>query len=399
MLCILLRRYDHYVLLLDFNSLYPSIVQEYNLCFTTVERPAPLPDGTLPPPQLPEQGSEVQGVLPRLIKSIVERRRDVKRLLAKESDPAKRAQHDTRQKALKIMANSMYGCLGFAGSRFYARPIAELICTTGRATLQRTVDVAEANGLEVRRFFCLCSGRPAASAQRAGGHTRNPSPNPNPTPNPLLKTRPQVIYGDTDSIMIHSRSKSLPEARGMAATLKKEVNRLYKCLEIEVDGVFEMMLLLKKKKCAARCPLPCAARRHAALLRATAALQVIPPAAAAASASRTLRAPTSVPSRPPILPPTGFPSFPGTRRSSSTPRTAPAARRAGRARPRASTSCGATGARSRARWAPRCSTCSSPRARATRSSRRCTSTSARSRRTCAPTSYPSSRCAARSALL
>ena len=33
--------------------------------------------------------------------------------------------------------------------------------------------------------------------------------------------------------------------------MKKEVNQLYKLLEIDIDGIFQKMLLLKKKKYAA----------------------------------------------------------------------------------------------------------------------------------------------------
>lgn len=36
----------------------------------------------------------------------------------------------------------------------------------------------------------------------------------------------------------------------MGKMLKTKVNALYKCLEIEIDGVFKSLLLLKKKKYA-----------------------------------------------------------------------------------------------------------------------------------------------------
>ena len=118
--------YDKHILLLDFNSLYPSIIQEYNICFTTVTPPRGTVEGETPRYDLPNKDG-AQGILPRVIKTLVDRRRQVKALIKSERDVVKKQQYDIRQTALKIMANSMYGCLGFTFSRFYAKPLAEMI--------------------------------------------------------------------------------------------------------------------------------------------------------------------------------------------------------------------------------------------------------------------------------
>ena len=209
--------YDKIVLLLDFNSLYPSIIQEYNLCFTTVERwvthdfdGREISDAKIDEVDVPILGEQQESaILPSILKMLVQARRSVKDQMKVEKDKGKLDQLEIKQKALKLTANSMYGCLGFSSSRFYAKAIAALITRKGRDALKATYDIA----------------------------------------NNILGYN--VVYGDTDSIMVSTGSNNLKDAILIGDEIKKEVNKKYKHLEIELDGVFRSLLLLKKKKYAA----------------------------------------------------------------------------------------------------------------------------------------------------
>lgn len=65
----ILGLYDTFILLLDFNSLYPSIIQEFNVCFTTaVISPIVDHNNNL---QV-ETISTEPGVLPAVLKRLVE---------------------------------------------------------------------------------------------------------------------------------------------------------------------------------------------------------------------------------------------------------------------------------------------------------------------------------------
>lgn len=195
--------YDKYILLMDFNSLYPSIIQEYNICFTTVDQPdneddpIDIPDSSLP-----------QGILPKQIRSLVECRRQVKKLIVPGMDADLKAQYNIRQLALKLTANSMYGCLGFSNSRFYAKHLAALVTQKGRDILLNTKGI-------------------------------------------VTKLNFEVIYGDTDSIMINSYSIDYDEVFKIGNSIKQAVNKIYRQVELDIDGVYKYMLLLNKKKYAA----------------------------------------------------------------------------------------------------------------------------------------------------
>ncbi|KAF6204005.1 hypothetical protein GE061_002344 [Apolygus lucorum] len=203
--------YDDLILLMDFNSLYPSIIQEYNICFSTVPLYGVRMDESFLDDYtryLPDESVE-KGILPTEIRKLVESRRDVKKLLKNPSlSPELRMQYDIRQMALKLTANSMYGCLGFTYSRFFAKPLAAMITAKGREILTNTKRVVESYGYD-------------------------------------------VIYGDTDSIMINTKIRDFEQVFTIGRRIKAEVNKFYKQVELDIDGVFKYMLLLRKKKYAA----------------------------------------------------------------------------------------------------------------------------------------------------
>lgn len=139
--------YDKLILLMDFNSLYPSIIQEFNLCFTTVAGAAysNVDDLVLP------ESTEKPGIVPTEIRKLVESRLSVKQLLKTPNlTPELKVQYNIRQLALKLTANSMYGCLGATHCRFYAKGLAALVTMKGREILQNTKSLVENLNYEVR---------------------------------------------------------------------------------------------------------------------------------------------------------------------------------------------------------------------------------------------------------
>ncbi|GFE53910.1 DNA polymerase superfamily protein [Babesia ovis] len=198
--------YDNFVLLLDFNSLYPSIIQEFNVCFTTVRL---MEDDTV------EVLTDTAGMLPQILRRLVELRASVKAAIAAERNEVRKGQLGVRQLALKLVANSLYGCLGSVYSRFHARHMAAYITQQGRMVLQSTRE-------RVEKQYSL-----------------------------------RVIYGDTDSLMIDTNIRddgteaAYEAAKQIANTLMSSINKSHKKLEIGMDAMFNRLLLLKKKKYAA----------------------------------------------------------------------------------------------------------------------------------------------------
>ena len=201
----------------DFKSLYPSIIRTFNIdpLSYVADPPAGVDVIETPGGAFRREAA----ILPRLLDELFPRR-----------NAAKRAGDDVASHAIKILMNSFYGVLGTPACRFYNPALANSITGVGREML-----------LWSKRWF-----------EEAGF---------------------RVLYGDTDSLFVHSGEhdpdRAREQGRQLATALSSDIARyigerwrVQSRLELEFEKLY-LKLFLPRARHSARG----ASKRYAGLLR------------------------------------------------------------------------------------------------------------------------------------
>ena len=183
--------YDH-VLVLDFKSLYPSIIRTFFIdpLGLAIGVSGELAEGQTVPGFLEARFARQGHILPELIQQLWQRR-----------DAAKASRDEPLSQAIKIIMNSFYGVLGTPGCRFFDARLASSITRRGHQILQRTRDYIE-----------------------GVGH--------------------RVIYGDTDSVFVWiHEARSDEQAMVAGRQLERDLNAWWGQVireEFDLDSVLEV---------------------------------------------------------------------------------------------------------------------------------------------------------------
>jgi DNA polymerase-2 len=185
------------VIVLDFKSLYPSIIRTFNVdplaLVASSEEADPIPG------YKNAYFSRSRVILPDIIAALWQAR-----------DKAKRQQLSAMSQAIKIIMNSFYGVLGTPGCRFFDDRLVSSITLRGHEILQTTRDLIEAQGY-------------------------------------------RVIYGDTDSVFVLIDAQR-DEVNDIGTNLTNYLNRWWQehlaesyqvksCLEVEFETHFLRFLM------------------------------------------------------------------------------------------------------------------------------------------------------------
>jgi DNA polymerase-2 len=189
------------VLVLDYKSLYPSIIRTFLIDPVGLVAGLEEPEEDTVPGFRGARFSRTQHCLPGIVTRVWQGR-----------DAAKRERNAPLSQALKIIMNSMYGVLGTTACRFFDSRLASSITMRGHEIMHRTRELIEAQGY-------------------------------------------QVIYGDTDSTFVWlGRAHADDEAARIGRALVDHVNawwrrrlqedlRLESALELEYETHFRRFLM------------------------------------------------------------------------------------------------------------------------------------------------------------
>ncbi|KAF3440626.1 hypothetical protein FNV43_RR18910 [Rhamnella rubrinervis] len=217
--------YEKPIATLDFASLYPSIMMAYNLCYCTLVTPEDLRKLNLPPEYLNRTPSgetfvkpDLQkGILPEILEELLAARKRAKADLKEAKDPLVRAVLDGRQLALKISANSVYGFTGATVGQLPCLEISSSVTSYGRQMIEHTKKLVE------DKFTTL------------GGYEHSA----------------EVIYGDTDSVMVQFGVPTVEAAMNLGREAAEYISGTFiKPIKLEFEKVYFPYLLISKKRYA-----------------------------------------------------------------------------------------------------------------------------------------------------
>lgn len=189
------------VIVLDFKSLYPSIIRTFKI----------------DPLGLVEGLQEPEGAIPGFRGGLFSRDRhflpDIIASFWAQRDEAKKQKDAARSQALKIIMNSFYGVLGSGGCRFYDTRLASSITLRGHEIMQQTARWIEEQGY-------------------------------------------QVIYGDTDStFVLLNEAYSDEQARSTGKELERLINERWTA-KLKEDYQLDSALELEFETCYRRFLMP-----------------------------------------------------------------------------------------------------------------------------------------------
>lgn len=209
------------VVILDYKSLYPTIMMAHNLCYTTVVvRDKPEEVVIAPSGGVFASKKVVKGIVPAILEELLNQRQATRERM-KNANKEEYRVLDAIQLALKILLNSFYGYAGYARARLYSLTLANAVTSFGRENILRTKNIIENEIKEI-----VLSGKCIALS---------------------------VVYGDTDSVFVNLIDDEIQpeEAELIGIRIANIVtSSLHKPMELVFDAFARRALFLAKKRYA-----------------------------------------------------------------------------------------------------------------------------------------------------